>query len=80
MVAIKLKSSLNRKSLIANQKSSITRRLAETGLCGYIARMSGLTRQEILVLSIIAGLLLTGRIVKFYRDSHPPAAVQSAKN
>ena len=42
--------------------------------------MSGLTKQEILVLSIIAVLLATGRVVKFYRDSHAPAAVQTAKN
>ncbi|HTB85282.1 MAG TPA: hypothetical protein VK742_16670 [Candidatus Sulfotelmatobacter sp.] len=42
--------------------------------------MSGLTKQEITVLSIIAGLLVTGWFVKFYRDSHPPVAVPSAKN
>jgi hypothetical protein len=60
-------------------KSSSTARLAEPGLCGYIARMTGLTKQEILVLSIIAGLLLTGWCVKYYRDTHPPAAVPALK-
>jgi hypothetical protein len=39
-----------------------------------------LTKQEIMVLSIIAGLLLTGLLVKVWRESHPPAAVQPAEN
>ncbi len=43
--------------------------------------MSGLTKQEQLVLGIIVGLLLTGLLVKFYREAHPAAtpAVSSAK-
>jgi hypothetical protein len=42
--------------------------------------MIRLTRQEQLVLCIVAGLLLTGWVVKWYRAAHPaPAAVQSAK-
>jgi hypothetical protein len=49
-------------------------------LCGYIARVHGLTKQEILVLSIIAGLLLTGLLVKYYRTAHPPAVAVSVKN
>lgn len=49
-------------------------------MCGYIAVMIGLTKQEILVLSIIAVLLATGRSVKVYRDSHLPVAAHSAKN
>jgi hypothetical protein len=38
-----------------------------------------LTRQEILFLCVVAGLLLTGWLVKFYRAAHPPATVQTAK-
>jgi len=42
--------------------------------------MIRLTRQEQLVLCIVAGLLLTGWAVKWYRTTHPaPAVVQSAK-
>jgi hypothetical protein len=42
--------------------------------------MSGLSKQEIMVLTIIAGLLLTGLFVKFYREAHPPTAPLSVKN
>ena len=43
--------------------------------------MNYLTRQELLVLGIVLGLLLTGLLVKTYRTAHPPmpAAVQQAK-
>jgi hypothetical protein len=33
-----------------------------------------LTKQEQLVLCIVLGLLLTGWLVKYYRETHPPAA------
>ena len=36
--------------------------------------MNRLTRQEILFIITVAGLLLTGLLVKYYRQSHPPAA------
>jgi hypothetical protein len=42
--------------------------------------VNGLTKQEILVLCIIAGLLVTGLFVKYYRASHPPAAAVAVKN
>ena len=55
-------------------------RLAEKVLCRYIARVNRLTKQEILVLSVVIGLLLTGWAVKYYRTAHPLAAtVQTAK-
>jgi hypothetical protein len=38
----------------------------------YIIRVNHLTRQEMLVLGIILGLLLTGLLVKTYRTAHPP--------
>lgn len=43
--------------------------------------MSGLTKQEQLVLGMILGLLLTGLLVKYYRAAHPAATltVQTAK-
>jgi hypothetical protein len=42
--------------------------------------MNHLTRQEQLVLCIVAGLLLTGWAVKWYRAAHPAQTViQSAK-
>ena len=43
--------------------------------------MSWLTKQEQLVLAVILGLLLTGLLVKFYREAHPAAtlAVQPVK-
>jgi hypothetical protein len=34
-----------------------------------------LTKQEQLFLIVVLGLLLTGWLVKFYRTSHPPAAI-----
>ena len=37
--------------------------------------MSGLTKQEQLVLGMIMGLLLTGLLVKFYREAHPAATL-----
>jgi hypothetical protein len=49
-------------------------RLAEKEPCRYIARVNRLTKQEILVLSIVIGLLLTGWAVKTYRTAHPPSA------
>jgi hypothetical protein len=33
-----------------------------------------LTKQELLVLSVVVGLLLTGWAVKTYRTAHPPMA------
>jgi hypothetical protein len=39
----------------------------------------GLTKNEILVLAAISGLLLTGLAVKFYRAGHP-AAVAGAQS
>jgi hypothetical protein len=33
-----------------------------------------LTRQEILFIVTVAALLLTGLFVKYYRQTHPPAA------
>jgi hypothetical protein len=45
-------------------------RLAERELCRYLARVNGLTKQEITVLSLIAALLLTGIFVKYYRATH----------
>lgn len=36
--------------------------------------MNRLTRQEILFIVTVAGLLLTGLCVKYYRQTHPPAA------
>ena len=42
--------------------------------------VSRLTRQEQLVLCIVAGLLLTGWAVKAYRAAHPPVpAVQPGR-
>ena len=43
--------------------------------------MSGLTKQEQLVLGVILGLLLTGLLVKYYREAHPAVTltVQTAK-
>lgn len=42
--------------------------------------MKWLTKQEQIVLCIVIGLLLTGLLVKYYRDSHPSAAIaRSAK-
>jgi hypothetical protein len=35
-----------------------------------------LTRQEQIVLCIIAGLLLTGGLVKWYRTTHPPVVIE----
>jgi hypothetical protein len=34
--------------------------------------MNGLTKQEQFVICLIAGLLLTGLFVKYYRAAHPP--------
>jgi len=48
--------------------------LAENGLCHYIARVNHLTKQEMLVLSAVLALLLTGWAVKAYRTAHPAAA------
>jgi hypothetical protein len=36
--------------------------------------MNWLTKQEQLVICVIAGLLLTGIAVKYYRAAHPAAA------
>jgi hypothetical protein len=38
--------------------------------------MNYLTRQELLVLCIVLGLLLTGWAVKAYRTAHPPAVAE----
>jgi hypothetical protein len=37
--------------------------------------MNYLTKQELLVLCIVVGLLLTGWMVKWYRTAHPAAVV-----
>jgi hypothetical protein len=39
----------------------------------YIIRVNYLTKQELLVLGLVLGLLLTGLLVKTYRTAHPPA-------
>ena len=42
--------------------------------------MKWLTKQEQVVLCIVIGLLLTGLLVKYYRTTHPPSAINlSAK-
>jgi hypothetical protein len=54
--------------------------LAEFPSSRYISGMKWLTKQEQIVLCIVIGLLLTGLLVKYYRATHPAAAVaQSAK-
>ena len=46
----------------------------------YFVCMNYLTKQELMVLSLVMGLLLTGWLVKAYRTAHPTAvAVQPAK-
>lgn len=46
----------------------------------YLECVSHLTKQEQLVLCVVLGLLLSGWIVKAYRQAHPPvASVQTAK-
>lgn len=45
-------------------------RLAERRWGHYVARVNGLTKQEITVLSLIAALLLLGWLVKCYRATH----------
>jgi len=63
--------------------SAFSSNLAQNAFRHYIAGMSWLTKQEQLVLAVILGLLLTGMLVKFYREAHPTAtatlAVQPAK-
>ena len=49
-------------------------------LCRYIARVNGLTKQEITVLTLIAALLLVGLFVKHYRATHPAAVVAPSAN
>jgi hypothetical protein len=49
-------------------------RLRKMPLPSILPRVNRLTRQEILFIVTVAGLLLTGLLVKFYRQSHPPAA------
>jgi hypothetical protein len=71
MAAINLDSSLAREIAVVNRKYFPP--LAENRLCRYIARVNRLTKHEVLVLVIIAGLLLTGLLVKYYRASHPAA-------
>jgi len=45
----------------------------------YITHVNHLTKQELLVLGIVMGLLLTGWAVKTYRTAHPPVtATQTA--
>ena len=41
----------------------------------YLYHMNYLTKQELLVLCIVVGLLLTGWMVKWYRTAHPAAVV-----
>ena len=49
--------------------------LAEARAGRYLARVNGLTKQEITVLTLIAALLLTGWFVKYYRATHLTIAV-----
>jgi hypothetical protein len=45
----------------------------------YILRVNYLTKQELTVLVIVLGLLMTGWFAKTYRTAHPPIpAVQTA--
>jgi hypothetical protein len=46
----------------------------------YIEDMNFLTKQEQLVLCVIAGLLLTGWLVEMYRTAHPPPAIQAVNS
>lgn len=46
----------------------------------YIARVNGLTKQEITVLTLVAALLLVGLFVKHYRDANPTVAVAPPAN
>ena len=65
MVAVAKTGSLGRSP---HQKPNGCRRL----IFRYIIRVNYLTKQELLVLGIVLGLLLTGWAVKTYRTAHPP--------
>jgi hypothetical protein len=63
-----------------HRKTKAAAPLAENGLSRYIGGVNHLTRQEIFVICIVLGLLVTGRCVKAYRSAHPAAAsVQTAR-
>ena len=47
---------------------------------GYSPRVNRMTRQEILFIVTVAGLLLTGLFVKYYRLAHPPAAASETNH
>jgi hypothetical protein len=49
-------------------------RLRKMPLPSILPRVNRLTRQEIYFIVTVAALLLTGLLVKYYRQSHPPAA------
>lgn len=51
---------------------SCTAPLAEKHFSRYIDDMNRLTPQEMLILCIVFGLLVTGLAVKYYRTAHPP--------
>jgi hypothetical protein len=54
--------------------------LAENAFSHYIAGVNHLTKQEIFVICIVSGLLVTGWCVKVYRNAHPVATpVQNAR-
>jgi len=44
---------------------------------GYIKRVNRLTKQELWVLCVVVGLLLTGWAVKAYRTAHPTMTGQT---
>ena len=47
---------------------------------GYLESVSRLTKQEQIVLCVVVGLLLSGWMVRAYRQAHPPAVpVETAK-
>ena len=50
-------------------------RACRSGILRYLYGMNYLTKQELLVLCIVVGLLLTGWMVKWYRTAHPAAVV-----
>jgi hypothetical protein len=45
-----------------------------------LRRVNRLTRQEILFILTVAGLLLTGLLVKYYRSAHPAGSAVTENN
>jgi hypothetical protein len=63
-----------------HRKTKAVAPLAENELSHYIGGVNHLTKQEIYVICVVLGLLVTGWCVKGYRKSHPAATpVQTAK-